>query len=316
MSGPVITVVIPTRNRLAMLKQAVLTVQCQTYPAVELVVVNEGSTDGTSEWLDMQRAAGVLKVVTHLEPKGLPAARNAGAAVSDGAWIAFLDDDDLWLPTKLEEQVRQLECTDREWSYVGAVHVNPELVPVATQRPISGRHSVVLRSGNRVPGGGSAVLVKADVFRELGGFREDLIAGEDWELWLRLSDRGEPSAIDLPLLVYRRWPSSMSHDLERMARARRQVADLHPDVLALYGDPGVERGYARVASEKLYNGGHRLQAARLAIAAGGSTGVLRAVFYLIVPASARVIGLKFRRGQREWVRPVRGWLSQQNSPQP
>lgn len=102
--GPLVSVVIPTRNRLTLLAQTLHTVLAQQVE-LEVIVVDEGSSDLTPGWL-ASRGDPRVRTIRHDEPRGLPAARNAGAALARGRWVAFVDEDDLWLPDKLEGATR------------------------------------------------------------------------------------------------------------------------------------------------------------------------------------------------------------------
>ena len=104
-----VSVVIPTRNRCSLLARALECVQRQRGVEVEAVVVDDGSEDGTSEYL--KRVSGVeLAVVRHKRPRGVATARNAGVERASASWVAFLDDDDLWAPDKLARQVAALDA--------------------------------------------------------------------------------------------------------------------------------------------------------------------------------------------------------------
>ena len=106
---PFISVIIPTFNRLDLLKETVESVRNQTFNDFEIVVVNDGSTDGTGEWLRAQEDVCALEQ----ENSGIATSRNNGAAVARGTWLAFLDHDDLWAREKLRIQADYLrENTD------------------------------------------------------------------------------------------------------------------------------------------------------------------------------------------------------------
>ena len=104
-----VTVVIPTHNRRQLVAQAVRSVLHQEGVSLELVVVDDGSTDGTGPWLDRIAATDSrIKVVHHEQPRFISRARNAGIARASGRWVAFCDDDDLWAPDKLSSQLAAL----------------------------------------------------------------------------------------------------------------------------------------------------------------------------------------------------------------
>ena len=127
---PKVSVIIPTYNRLPMLKEAVNSVLAQHFEDMELIVVDDGSTDGTAE--EMKRYGGRVRLLQHSENRGVSAARNRGVLHAKGKYIAFLDSDDLWVKGKLKTQEAFLDdnphyplCyTDEIWIRKGK-RVNP-----------------------------------------------------------------------------------------------------------------------------------------------------------------------------------------------
>ena len=103
---PLVSVIIPTYNRADLVRQALASVKAQTYRDFEIVVVDDGGTDGTCEALSAWRE---IRVLRHAHRRGVSAARNTGIDAARGEWLAFLDSDDLWLPDKLARQIFWLE---------------------------------------------------------------------------------------------------------------------------------------------------------------------------------------------------------------
>ena len=103
--APWVSVIIPTYNRAALVAEALASVQAQTYRDFEIVVVDDGGTDGTAAALAEWRE---VKVLRHSRRRGVSAARNTGINAARGQWLAFLDSDDLWLPDKLARQIAYL----------------------------------------------------------------------------------------------------------------------------------------------------------------------------------------------------------------
>jgi len=198
---PLVSVIIPTYNRADLVRQAVASVKAQTYRDFEIVVVDDGGTDGTFEAL---AAWPELRLLRHAGRRGVSAARNTGIAAARGQWLAFLDSDDLWLPDKLARQIFLLEgqpelliCqTEETWVRRG-VRVNKPL----NHRKQGGR--IFLPSLTRCMISPSAVTLNRRLFEDHGGFDATLAAAEDYDLWLRLTWRYEVGLVDEPLVIKR-----------------------------------------------------------------------------------------------------------------
>jgi glycosyltransferase involved in cell wall biosynthesis len=199
---PLVSVIIPTYNRAAWVKEAAASVLAQTLRDYELLVVDDGSTDATLETLvSLGRRVKVLRSTWR---RGVSAARNLGVAAARGEWLAFLDSDDLWLPDKLARQVEYMRAhpdlsicqTDEVWIRNG-VRVNPP----RTHRKVAG--DIFLISLERCMVSPSAVMLHRRLFEALGGFDETLPAGEDYDLWLRTAWRQPVGLVPEPLVIKR-----------------------------------------------------------------------------------------------------------------
>jgi glycosyltransferase involved in cell wall biosynthesis len=197
---PRISVVIPTYNCAHFLGEAIESVRVQGWAGLEIVVVDDGSTDGTGALLSSLRGPDL--VVLRQENCGPASARNAGIRRSTGDWIAFLDADDLWLPGKLRGQFDALSARpNAAFSFTDAIVRNS-----------SGRETVVaspdgdilwsLLAGPRF--GVGSVLVRRDRLDRIGFFDPALRMGEDWDMWLRLAASYEGCGVRRVLAVYRR----------------------------------------------------------------------------------------------------------------
>lgn len=180
-----VSVVVPTYNRANFVRGAIASVLQQDYPDVEIVVVDDGSRDGTAAVV-----SGLGPDIQYLwqENRGVSAARNRGVAASTGDLIAFLDSDDLWLPHKVSAQVAYFQThtdaqachTDEMWIRRG-VRVNERRI----HRKQGGWQ--FLASLPRCLISPSAIMVRRTLWDRLGGFDESLPACEDYDLWLRLT---------------------------------------------------------------------------------------------------------------------------------
>ena len=254
------TVVIPTHDRWALLSRHGLpSALGQRDVDHEVVVVDDGSTDETPHRLAALDDP-LLRVVTHETPRRLPAARNAGAGVARGRWLAFLDDDDVWAPGKLRAQLDAAEASGAEWAYGRAVVVDGRL-QVLEDDPFPSPVELhrLLAGGNWIPGGGSNVVVRADAFSAAGGFDEELRFFEDWDLWLRLLERGLPAACDDVVMA------RVEHGGNMVVRDRDRVFEAFECVVSRRR-PVTEddrRGIAEWLALEQHRAGRRAAAARL-----------------------------------------------------
>jgi glycosyltransferase involved in cell wall biosynthesis len=197
-----VSVVIPTRNRRALLERSLGTALGQHDVEVEAVVVDDASDDGTPAYLEALADPRVV-VVRHGAPEGVARARNAGLAAARAPWVAFLDDDDVWAPSKLSDQLGALGGSAARWACAGTIVLDAGLVPTAAQRLRDPDATLPrLLSYNVVPGGASGVLAATDLVRQVGGFDPTLRVFADWDLWLRLAQDSPPAYVDRPLVGY------------------------------------------------------------------------------------------------------------------
>ncbi|MEJ2069748.1 MAG: glycosyltransferase [Syntrophobacterales bacterium] len=199
---PLVSIIIPTYNRAAWVKEAAASVRAQTFRDYELLVVDDGSTDATLEVL--VSSGGHLKMLRSEHRQGVSTARNLGAAAARGDWLAFLDSDDLWRPDKLARQVEYLKshqdlaiCQTEEIWIRNGVRVNPP----RTHRKAGG--DIFLPSLMRCMVSPSAVMLHRRLFMALGGFDETLPAAEDYDLWLRAAWREPVGLVPEPLVIKR-----------------------------------------------------------------------------------------------------------------
>lgn len=196
-----VSVIIPTYNRAALLQEAIDSVLAQTYRDYELLVVDDGSTDQTRRLVE---SCGARVRYLFQANRGVSSARNLGIASSSGAYLAFLDSDDLWLPQKLEQQMQMLEhapqiplChTEEIWIRRGvriypkkkhkkyAGYIFPYCLPLCVISP-------------------SSVVIRRSLFDAVGDFDETLPACEDYDLWLRITKDHPVHFIETPLLIKR-----------------------------------------------------------------------------------------------------------------
>lgn len=247
---PTVTVVIASYNRAATIEQAVASVLRQTFTDLEVVVVDDGSTDDT-----VARVRSIddprVRVLTSSTNSGVSAARNRGIAEAAGEWVAFQDSDDEWLPTKLEKQLARLAppgsadghhaAPAHVGSYCGMLvlggldredgarmrvqyvpeprlgHLDGDILPTLLRTSVISTQTMVARR---------------DLLLRVGGFDEGLRSLVDWDLALRLARLGPWAFVDEPLVLQRFSANSLTHDVQRRLRSTIRVVGKNRDLLA------------------------------------------------------------------------------------
>jgi glycosyltransferase involved in cell wall biosynthesis len=206
---PVVSIILPTYNRLRFLPQAIESARAQTHADWEMIVVDDGSDDGTAEYLAGMAAADPrIRVVALPRTGRIPRLRNIAAAEARGTWLAFLDSDDFWHPAKLEKQLAATAATPgARWSYVRHVAVgeNGEPQPLDAPRARPPRSGWILQAylERRTVVSLPAVVVERELFHQVGGFDETFELAEDHDLWLRLAAAAPVAGLDEGLTLVR-----------------------------------------------------------------------------------------------------------------
>ena len=261
-----ITVIIPAYNRPHFVAEAVASVNAQTVRPEQIIVVDDGSTP----------PIGDLPNVTIIRQANaaVPTARNTGIAAARSEWVAFLDDDDLWEPNKLEMQWQAIQSNPScgivfaDWlTFRGPDIVNSSML-FARSDLIETPHHTEIRAAYRIAGGGegggiralangpfaealirygpfvlpSAAVVRRDIAVACGGFDPVMPRTEDWDFWLRIAGRGVPAAVvEVPLVRYRLHALNASRDyinsaiwIAHMAQKADDVPGNYPAGMAEY----------------------------------------------------------------------------------
>jgi glycosyltransferase involved in cell wall biosynthesis len=215
-----VSVIIPAHNAEAYIEETIRSALAQTHADLEIIVVDDGSTDRTAERV---RAFGD-RLVLRVQPNaGVAAARNTGARLATGEWLAFLDADDLWEPEKTE---RQLLSSDAPMTYtdrfnIGAKGDLPDVQSQVTPMHEGDLFVPLLLEGNFITA--SSVMLKANVFHSVDGFFTGLSGTADWDLAVRVAAEHRIGFCDEPLVRYRFHPAGMSRDYRRMWVQRHTV---------------------------------------------------------------------------------------------
>jgi len=196
---PLVTIVIPTYNRLAFVQQAIASVVAQTYSHWELIIVDDGSSDETANALKSMND-NRIRLLEMNHSGNIAFLRNKGVRAGSGEWLAFLDSDDLWIPQKLEIQLNDLIHNGKRWGYGKFELMNNEMQTIVNKAgiylPVSGWIVKEVLTTEASVNIGTLLLERA-LFEEAGGFNEDakLLYREDYELVIRLALRAEALAV-------------------------------------------------------------------------------------------------------------------------
>lgn len=214
-----VSVIIPTYNRAHTIGRAILSVLFQTYSDFELIVVHDVSKDGTEEALKKFCDSRVVYIKNETKV-GVSAARNMGIQLAKGEYIAFLDDDDEWLPTKLSKQISLLSKLPKSVAVVytgyNVLSENGKAIGGASQT-CEGHIVDELRKRNCI-GATSTAMVRKEAFDNVGGFDEELAYNEDWDMWLRVARHYEFRYVSQQLVNYYVSATSLSRNVPQKIR--------------------------------------------------------------------------------------------------
>lgn len=215
-----VSVIIPTYNYARFLREAIDSALAQTRPALEVIVVDDGSTDGTRELL---AEYGERIRVLSQQNQGVAAARNAGIGAANGDYLAFLDSDDAWYPRKLEQQMLRFE----QEPHLGLVHCGAEMIDAegrtldTTTGGMEGDVAEAMLRLDRevIMPQGSSIVVPKRIAMDLGGFDVRLPPSEDWDFCYRLASRYSIGYVPVVLVRYRLHGAGIHMNIPRMERA-------------------------------------------------------------------------------------------------
>jgi glycosyltransferase involved in cell wall biosynthesis len=221
---PKVSVVIPAYNAMPYLPEAIETVLAQTFTDFEVVVVDDGSTDNTAAWLT-QLSDSRVQVISQ-KNQGQATARNTGITHATGDYIAFLDADDLWKSTLLEQLVNCLESHPQAGlAYCWTALTNQQGHP-------TGRLAISHAEGNVWKQliesdflSCGSVLIRRACFEVVGLFSPDIALSEDWDMWIRIAAKFPFALVKQPLFLYRQHPASSSQKIKLLLQASLKVID-------------------------------------------------------------------------------------------
>jgi glycosyltransferase involved in cell wall biosynthesis len=261
MPAPQVSVVLPTRNRSAMLRKSLLSGLDQDGIRLEVIVVDDGSSDDTAEQLaqiDDQR----LTVLGDHPPQGVARARNAAIERARGEWIAFLDDDDLWAPGYLRAQLDTAAEQELSLCYSGRIEIDERGEVINNAHAPQPRQLARRLLANNAIGGPTGVIVRAELLARIGRFDERLSALADWDLWIRATRGGRAGACAEPLVAHRNHPTRMMvADAAEIMAEFELLREKHGDAARAAGMQFGGTWLGRWTAARNLAAGHRLRAA-------------------------------------------------------
>lgn len=222
---PKISVIIPVYNAMTYLPETLESVFKQTFSDFEILIINDGSSDNVVEWVS-QITDSRVKLISQAN-QGVSAARNTGINNSQGEYIAFLDADDLWKPTKLEKQVNRLEANPTvglAYTWTAFIDQFSQPVGVSLISHIEGNvwEKIVVRD---MISTGSSTMIRAECFDKVGLFDSDLSIGEDRDMWTRIASCYPFAVIKEPLTLYRRHPQNTTKNNKKIVPELSRVIE-------------------------------------------------------------------------------------------
>lgn len=222
---PKVSVVIPAYNAMTYLPDTLNSVLQQTFSDFEVLIIDDGSTDRIQAWVAQNITDPRVRLIAQAN-QGLSAARNTGIANAQGEYVAFLDADDLWKPTKLEVQVHYLDnnsAVGLVYNWIAVIDAEGKPTGKVWRGDIEGDvlEEVLQRNIIDCP----SVLVRRKCFEDVGVFDRTLRSVEDWDMWIRIAACYRFAVTREPLVYYRQHSSNMSKNWRVMEQAFHQVIE-------------------------------------------------------------------------------------------
>jgi len=211
------------------LGRALDSVLAQTDRDFEVIVVDDASPTDSAERVVIDRADARIQYIKFPSHRGVSAARNAGVQAAAGEYVAFLDDDDEWLPEKIERQLRAIE---RGGASVCAVYTARFTIDGNSGRTTITRYPERFRAGDDNAVTTSSILIRRECLKSVGEFDEELETSEDFDMWIRLAEHFEFAYLDAPLVRYYVHSGSLSTDYPKKRRSQEKLLARHGRVFA------------------------------------------------------------------------------------
>lgn len=263
-SSPDVSIIVPSYNCLAYLEACCASVQAQGLDDYELIIIDDGSTDGSWEYLQQAASTNPHLCIYRAERIGVGAARNLGVSIARAKYIAFLDADDTWYAGKLGPQLEYMKRSGAVLSFTDYDHVRE-----GSQTPLCGCFEFWPQFGALTQGQGSdnfynlatplayllaenvvgtsTVVVRRDVYLAVGGFDTKLNSASDWDLWLKLAAAGYVGYRCARMTAYLIREGSISRNQGKRLAAMEGIIAEHARKVRASQPEAVEKAYARLA---------------------------------------------------------------------
>ncbi|PWT85604.1 MAG: glycosyl transferase [Acidobacteria bacterium] len=228
---PRVTVILPTHNRASLLPRAINSVLAQTFTDFELLVIDDASNDASAQLIRGFSDPRII-YIRHEVNRGEAESRNTGIRHARGEYIAYLDDDDEWVPIKLDKQVKVLDSSPPETGvvYTGCDHIELGTGRKVGTRKVSRRGRVLehLLRENFLPG--PTALVRKKCFQEVGEYDSTVRYGPDWEMWIRIARYFDFEVIPEPLYRYSIHTNQLTANFGLQLAGLERILELHSDL--------------------------------------------------------------------------------------
>lgn len=290
---PLVSVVIPTYNRASTISRAIDSVLNQSYGNLELIIVDDGSIDGT---VDIVKAYSDprVKLIELLENSGPSVARNCGVEAAIGEFLAFQDSDDEWLHDKLAIQMTAL-LDDPELGFVSATIIRwlkgsnqTQLVPPDLLPSVCNKNKLLNRLLRKNYAWTQTWVMRRNIFDEIGGFDPNVSRIEDWDFVIRVTQKYKVEHISQPLVLVNQMPGSLLSDKALLVAGYEFLLEKYHELLKSY--PSQRAAYHRAIAYHQFECGHTRKARRHALATlrANPRSVRNWVFFVLASSGARV----------------------------
>ena len=207
-SEPKVSIIIPTYNQSQYLEEAVESVLNQTYKNIEIIIVDDGSTDNTPEVI---KSFDNKIIYIQQKNKGASGARNTGIKKANGQYIAFLDSDDLWLKNKLEKQIKFIQNNPEIGLLGTGCYQMIDINKMIYKKIFPAKNEILQKDLIKYnPFIQSSVMIKKDVFNSIGLYDEKFKESEDYDLWLRIAQKYKVANLEQALVTKKYYAEGLS----------------------------------------------------------------------------------------------------------